>query len=98
MAFIQSFEFATEKREEILEVLGRWSADAIDTGTAQRATLSEDRAAPGRFVMAVSFESGEAAAENSARSETGAFAEEFTALCSEGPTFRDFEAVATYGD
>ncbi len=98
MSFIQSFEFATEKREDVLEVLGRWSADAIGNGTAQRATLVEDRTAPGRFVMSVSFDSAASAAENSNRSETGAFAEEFSALCSDGPTFREFDVVATFGD
>ena len=36
MAFIQSFEFATDQRDEILDVMGRWSADAIGNGTAQR--------------------------------------------------------------
>ncbi len=97
MAFIQSIEFATEKRDEILDIMGRWSADAIGNGTAQRATLAEDRAAPGRFVMAVSFESAATAAENSDRSETGTFAEEFTALCSDGPTFREFDVAGTYG-
>ena len=98
MSFIQSFEFATERRGEVLEVLERWSADAIGNGTAQRARLVEDRTAPGRFMMAVSFESAESAAENSNRSETGAFAEEFSALCSDGPTFREFDVVETYGD
>ncbi len=98
MAFIQSFEFATEQRDEILEVLARWSADAIGNGTAERATMVEDRSAPGRFMMAVWFESPEAAAENSARPETGAFAEEFAALCTDGPTFREFDVVEVYGD
>lgn len=98
MAFIQSFEFATDKRDAVLDVMGRWSADAIGNGTARRGRLAEDRSAPGRFVMAVSFESAETAAENSDRSETGAFAEEFTALCTDGPNFREFDVVATYGD
>ena len=98
MAFIQSFEFATDQRDEILEVMGRWSADAIGNGTAQRGTMAEDQSAPGRFVMVVWFESPEAAAENSARPETGAFAEEFAALCSDGPAFREFEVVQAYGD
>ena len=97
MAFIQSFEFASEQRDEILEVMGRWSADAIGNGTAQGGTMAEDRSAPGRYIMAVSFESPEAAAQNSDRPETGAFAEEFAALCSDGPTFREFEVVETYG-
>lgn len=97
MAFIQSFEFATDQRDEILDVMGRWSADAIGNGTAQRGTMAEDRSAPGRFMMAVWFQSSEAAAENSARPETGAFAEEFAALCSDGPEFREFEVVETYG-
>ena len=97
MAFIQSIEFTTAQREKVLDVMGRWSADAIGTGTAQRGTLAEDRSNPGHFVMAVSFESAESAAENSARSETGAFAEEFSALCSEGPTFHEYDVVDTYG-
>lgn len=97
MAFIQAIEFATEKKDEILDVMSRWSTDAIGNGTAQRATLAEDRSAPGRFVMAVSFESAETAAANSDRSETGAFAEEFTALCTDGPRFREYDVAGTYG-
>ncbi len=98
MAFIQSMDFATERRDEILDVMGRWSADAIGNGTAQRATLAEDRSAPGRFVLVVWFESAEAAAENSSRPETGVFAEEFASLCSDGPEFREFDVVQVYGD
>ena len=40
----------------------------------------------------------ESAAENSARSETGTFAEQFTALCSNAPEFREFDVVEVYGD
>ena len=98
MAFIQSIEFATEQLDEIREVMGRWSADAMGNGTAQRGTMAADRSAPGRFVMAVWFESAEAAAENSARPETGAFAEELTSLCSDGPEFREFDVVEVYGN
>ena len=97
MAFIQSIDFATERRDEVLELMGRWSADAIGNGTAQRGTMAENRSTPGRFVMAVWFESPEAAAENSARPETGAFAEEFASLCSDGPEFREFDVVEVYG-
>jgi len=97
MAFIQSIDFATERRDEVLELMGRWSADAIGNGTAQRGTMAENRSTPGRFVMAVWFESPEAAAENSARPETGAFAEEFASLCSDGPEFREFDVVKVYG-
>jgi quinol monooxygenase YgiN len=98
MAFVQSIDFATEQRDEILEVMRRWSADAIGNGTAQRGSLAEDRAAPGRFVLAVWFESAEAAAENSDRPETGRFAEEFGSLCSDGPEFREFDVVEVYGE
>ncbi len=97
MAFIQSMEFATERREELLELMGRWVVDAVQNGTAQRSTTAEDRSAPGRFVTTVWFESAEAAAENSNRPETGAFAAEFTSLCSEGPTFREFDVVDVPG-
>ena len=96
MAFIQSIEFATERRAEVLELIKRWSADSIGNGTAQRGTMVEDRSAPGRFLMSVRFESAESAAKNSDRPETGAFAAEFSALCSDGPTFREFDVVETY--
>jgi quinol monooxygenase YgiN len=98
MAFIQSIDFSTEQKDEILEVMARWSANAIGNGTAKRGTMAEDRSAPGHFVMTVWFESPEAAAENSDRTETGAFFEEFAALCSDGPTFREFDVVEVYGD
>jgi quinol monooxygenase YgiN len=98
MTFMQSIEYATEKRTEMSELMDRWTADATGTGTAQRSTLFEDRSAPGHFVLAVSFESAQAAAQNSARAETGAFAQEFTALCSEAPRFREFDLIQVYGE
>ena len=96
MAFIQTIEFTTDQQDKILDVMERWSADTMGNGTAQRATMLQDRSTLGCFVMAVWFESPEAAAENSAREETGAFAEKFAALCSDGPTFREFDVVETY--
>jgi quinol monooxygenase YgiN len=97
MTFIQSIEFATEQRDAVLELMKRWTADAVGNGTALRETVAEDRAAPGRFVVAVTFESATTAAQNSDRPETGAFAAEFTALCSDGPVFREFDTVYTDG-
>ena len=97
MVFIQTMEFATEQRDEIFELMGRWSADAIGNGTAQRGTMAEDRSAPGSFVMAVWFESLDAAAQNSDRPETAAFAQQFASLCSKGPTYRELDVVARYG-
>lgn len=97
MGFIQSIEFATERSDEVLELMGKWSADAIGNGTAQRATMAADRSSSGRYVMAVWFDSAEAAGENSQRTETDAFAAQFTKLCSDGPTFREFDVIETYG-
>lgn len=96
MAFIQSIEFVTERREELLKLTQRWTADSMQDGTAQQATLVEDRSAPGRFVMAVTFESADSAAQNSDRPETGAYADEFAALCSDGPSYREFDVVETF--
>lgn len=96
MAFVQAIAFETEKRDDVLALMGRWSADAIGNGTAQRGTMLEERSKPGSFIMSVWFESPEAAAENSARPETGAFAEQFSSLCTEGPEFREFDVVDTY--
>jgi quinol monooxygenase YgiN len=97
MAFTQSIHFTTERRDEALELMRRWSTDAMGAGTAQRATLVEDRSAPGSFVMAVAFESAESAATNSDRPETGAFAEKFAALCTGAPEFREYDVVEVYG-
>lgn len=96
MAFIQAIGFETEQRDEVLALMGRWSADAIGNGTAERGSMLEDRANPGRFIMSVWFESAEAAAENSARPETSAFAEQFAALCSSGPDFQEYDVIDRY--
>jgi quinol monooxygenase YgiN len=98
MAFIQTIEFSTTQKDAVLELMGRWTADSREKGTAKRATMAEDRSNPGHLVLAVWFESAEAAAENSARPETGAYAEQFAALCSDGPAFREFNVVEVYGD
>ena len=98
MAFIQAIDFSTEQKDAVVELMGRWSADAIGNGTAKRATMAEDRSTPDHFVISVWFESADAAAENSERSETGAFAEQFASLCSDGPTFREFDVVEVFGD
>jgi hypothetical protein len=63
MTFIQSIEFATEQRDAVLELMKRWTTDAVGTGTALRETVAEDRLAPGRFVVAVAFESAATAAQ-----------------------------------
>ena len=97
MTFVQSIEFATEQRDAVLGLMQRWTADSTEHGTAQHATLAADRSVPGRFVLAVRFESAAAAAKNSERPETGAFAAEFAALCSDGPVFRELDVVETYG-
>ena len=97
MSFVQSIEFATEQRDAVLELMQRWTADSTGNGTAHHATMVEDRSVAGRFVLAVGFESPAAAAENSERPETSAFAAEFAALCSDGPVFREFDVVETYG-
>lgn len=96
MAFIQTIEFTTEQRDDMLELMGRWSADAMANGTAQRGTMAADRGRTGRYIMAVWFESPEAAAENSDRPETGAFAEQFAGLCSDGPHFHEYDVVEMY--
>ena len=97
MSYMQSISFSTDRKSEVLELMSRWSADSIQTGTAIRGTMLEDRSAPGTFVMGVTFESAESARENSERPETGAFAAQFAALCTEGPEFREFDIVEVYG-
>ena len=67
-----------------------------DTGSALRGTVTEDRDRPGYYLNIVEFDSYESAMENSARPETGRFAEQMAKLCDGPPTFHDLEVVLTW--
>lgn len=97
MAFIQTMEFTTDDPDKMRAVAERWANDAITNGTAKRGILTEDRTTPGRYAWIVFFDSAESAAANNERPDTGRYAEEFGALCSDGIAFREFDVVDTQG-
>ena len=91
--FVQEINFATDDVEAMLALASEWGADAVDNGTVQGFHLGADADQPGRYCWMVMFESAESAQRNSDRPETAEFSSRFSALCSEGPTFRNLEIV-----
>ena len=97
MTFIQTMDFTTDDPDKMRSAAERWANDAITNGTAKRGILTQDRSTPGRYVWIVFFDSAERAAANNERPETGRFAEEFGALCTDGIAFSQFDVVDTHG-
>ena len=97
MSFIQTMEFTTEDKDKMLEVGNRWANDAINSGTAKKGILSEDRSNPGHYVWTVFFDSADDAAKNNERPETGSHAEEFGALTTAGIAFAEYDVVEVHG-
>lgn len=91
--FVQQINFATDDRDGLLALADEWSADALGSGTALRGGLGADTDRPGHYSWIVYFDSAEAAGQNSDRPETAAFAERFSAMCTEGPTFTNLDIV-----
>jgi quinol monooxygenase YgiN len=95
--FVRLIEFRTTRREELLELAGRWSEDAIGRGTARWAQLCADRDDHGSWRLVVEFDSYDAAMQNSQRPETDAMSREFADLCEGPPVFRNLDVVQTAG-
>lgn len=96
--FVQIIDFRTDRRKELLELAGRWSADATEKGTARTARLCADRDDPGTWRLVVEFPSHDAAMHNSRRPETDTMSREFAALCEGEPVFRNLDVVHATGD
>jgi quinol monooxygenase YgiN len=96
--FLQIIQFRTDRRDELLELAGRWSGDATDNGTARSSRLCADRDDPGAWWLVVEFPSYEAAMQNSQRPETDAMSREFAGLCDGEPVFRNLDVLHTAGD
>jgi hypothetical protein len=91
MPFIQVIEYKTSRWDEMQPLLTRYRDETKGRGTAGRTTICVDRAAPGRYVAIVEFESYEAAMENSNLPETEEMAEAVMALCDEPPVFHNLD-------
>ncbi len=91
MPFIQVIEYKTSRWDEMQALVTQYRKDTAGTSTAGRTTVCVDRAAPGRYVAIVEFESYEAAMENSNLPETEELAEAVIALCDEPPVFHNLD-------
>ena len=93
MAFVQIIEMTTTKVPEVQELMNGWMAATEGRRSASRSVLTKDRERPDTYVQVVEFPSYEEAMANSALPETTAFAENLSALCVSGPTFRNLDVV-----
>jgi hypothetical protein len=93
MAFVQIIEMTTTKVPEIEELMSAWMAATEGRRSARRSLLAKDRERADTYVQVVEFPSYEEAMANSALPETSAFAEQLSALCVSGPTFRNLDLV-----
>ena len=91
MAFIQLIEVVTNRRSEIEALATEWREQTEGRRRARRATLTEDRDQPGRYVQIVEFDSYDDAMANSNLPETTAFAERLAKLCEQPPAFRNLD-------
>ena len=91
--FVQQINFATDDPEGVLALAEEWAADAVDNGTVLNTDFGVDADNPGQHVWMVHFETAESAQQNSDRPETGKLAARFSAMCSEGPAFRNIEVI-----
>ncbi len=93
MTFVQVIEMTTTKVPEVEELMQQWMAATEGRRSARRSLLTQDRENPDTYVQMVEFPSYEEAMANSVLPETTAFAEKLSALCSEGPSFRNLDVV-----
>lgn len=91
--FVQLIDFATAEPDTMLALADEWANDAVRDGTAVRTGIGADRERPGHYTWIVYFDSAETAQKNSDRPETAAFSARFSALCTEGPAFRNLDVV-----
>ncbi|MFI5041978.1 MAG: hypothetical protein ACHQNA_09055 [Acidimicrobiales bacterium] len=93
MPFVQIIEYRTSKPAEMQAVADEWEKATEGKRKARRRVLCQDRDNPGRFFNIVFFDSYEAAMENSALPETGAFATKMMGFADAPATFYNLDIV-----
>src|SRR5271165_605344 len=89
--FIQIMEFETSRMEELEALMRKFQAERGDALLATKATITEDRARPGHYLVIVEFDSYEEAMKNSNDPVTSEYAEKVAAML-EGPQiFHDLD-------
>jgi hypothetical protein len=89
--FIQIMEFETSRIDELEALMTTFQKERGDALLATKATITEDRARPGHYLVIVEFDSYEEAMKNSNDPVTTEYAEKITAML-EGPQiFHDLD-------
>ncbi len=89
--FIQIMEFETSHIDELEALMTTFQKERGDALLATKATITEDRARPGHYLVIVEFDSYEEAMKNSNDPVTSEYAEKITAML-EGPQiFHDLD-------
>jgi len=89
--FIQIMEFETSQIDKLEALMTTFQKERGDALLATKATITEDRARPGHYLVIVEFDSYEEAMKNSNDHVTSEYAEKITAML-EGPQiFHDLD-------
>ena len=92
--FVQIIQWKTSKIDEVQKLNEEYRAGRQGTGGGPtRVQVLVDKDNPGTYYTVAEFESAEAAAENSNRSDTTEFAGKMAALCDGPPTFHNTEVM-----
>jgi hypothetical protein len=92
MAFMQLIEFETDNYDEIKKLEDEYFTATAGKRTVRNSYVGRDRANPNKYVVAVLFDSYEAAMENSNLPETGEFAAKQQAVAT-NVSFRDLDVI-----
>jgi hypothetical protein len=87
--FVQIMEFETSKIDELETLMKTFQEERGDALLATKATITEDRARPGHYLVIVEFDSYEEAMKNSNDPVTSEYAEKMTALLTGPQIFHD---------
>jgi quinol monooxygenase YgiN len=92
-AFVQLFEFRTNRIEEWNAIQDRFAATIGADRTTRWSILGADRDRPDTYLAIVEFPSHEAAMANSDNPATAAFLSELTAICQTKPEFHNLDVL-----
>ena len=89
--FIQIMEFETSQIDELEALMKTFQEEHGDALLATKATVTEDRARPGHYLVIVEFDSYEEAMKNSNDPVTTEYAEKITAMLEGQQIFHDLD-------
>lgn len=91
--FIQLIDYHTDQPDAVDDLLSQWIVTSAGERTARRTRVCRDVHDPTHYVEILEFDSAEDAMTNSQLPQTNAVHEQFTGLCTTGPTFTDLSVT-----